>query len=483
MDKTISINVGGRNFVISEDGYNILNTYLSNLKEYFRSISSENYQEIVDDFEMRIGELFSEMTGESVDKVITRSQVARVIEQLGNVNDFSENGEKNENADNKRVDNSTDCDSVKQKPSKRLYRDTNNALLGGVLAGLAAYMGIDKSWFRLAIVILIFIPYVNFPFLFVYIVMWLIVPPARTVIEQMRMRGEDLSADSIARNVMSDGSNETVSNVARTIFKALFFILMIPIVICVIAFILVSIGMIVMGLTPMMLFFDMMDIPEEMFWGFPLVLLSIIFILIVIFLLIRVIYKRNMMGVVYVLLGLFIILGGCMLYIKSRMSSGEAPVILHGVVKSHPNAIDKTGTMTVMGRDTVLFTLSASEGYEQSRTYSIEDKMPEIESLIGGKVTDIYMQYAVEVDPRENVLEYALIYEPWQMTDGWFGYLGAIDWYSPDAKACIKPNLNGTFELVGCKPDSRPENPMITFKYANKLTRKCVEIDFFVEII
>ncbi len=483
MDKTISINIGGCNFVISEDGYNILHTYLSNLKEYFKSISSENYQEIVDDFEIRIGELFSEMTGESVDKIITRSQVASVIEQLGNVDDLSDNREENGNADNKREDNSTDCDCVKQKPSRRLYRDTNNALLGGVLAGLAAYMGIDKSWLRLAIVVLIFIPYVNFPFLFVYIVMWLIVPPARTVIEQMRMRGENLSADSIARNVMSDGSNETVSNVARTIFKALFFILMIPIVICVISFICISIGMIVMGLTPMMLFFDMMDIPEEVFWGFPLVLLSIIFILIVIFLLIRVIYKRSMMGVVYVLLGLFIILGGCMLYLKSKMSRGEAPMIVHGVVKSHPNAIDKTADMIVLGRDTVAFTLSASEGYEQSRTYSIKDKMPKIESLIGGNVTDIYMQYAVEVDPRENVIENALIYEPWQITDGWFGYLGAVSWRSSDAIACIKPNLNGTFEFVGCKPDSQPENPMITLRYANKFTHKCVEIDFFVDII
>lgn len=487
MDKTINVSLGGRNFVISEDGYNILHSYISNIKEYFKSISPENYQEIVDDFEMRIGELFSEMTGGAMGKVITRDNVASVIEQLGNVNDFSEDAGEHGNAD-KNADKSSDDDYLKQKPSKRLYRDTNNALLGGVLAGLAAYMGIDKSWFRLAIIILIFIPYVNFPFLFVYIVMWLIVPPARTVIEQMRMRGENLSADSIARNVMVDGSNETASNVARTIFKVFFFILMIPIAITIIFFVLIAISILVMGMTPMMIFFDAIRLPEEVFWGFPLVLLGILFLSIVVLLLVRLIYKGNVMRIVYVLLALFLIFGGSMLCMKSKMESDKGPFIVQGRVMSTPPAQDDLYRLISMpeqavlvATDTVKFTVKSSEGYEQVRdNFSVKDKLDRYSSLMEGKATHVFMSTLYNNGSGQNFSEF----QAWEVTDGWFGYLGATEWKSKEAIVCVKPSADGTFYHISCKPESEVGlTPSVTLRYVNSKTMKCVDIELYVEII
>ena len=159
------------------------------------------------------------------------------------------------------------------------------------------------------------------------------------------------------------------------------------------------------------------------------------------------------------------------------------PYIVRGAFKNHPKVVDKTAYLNVVGRDTVAFTLKASEGYEQSGTYSIQNKMAKIESLLGGVVTDIYMLTAERVDTDDNIFEYGYVYEPWHHTDGWFGYLGAIDWKSPDAKACIKPNPDGTFAFVGCKPDSTAANPVVTLKYANKTTLKCVEVDFYIEIV
>ena len=61
-----------------------------NIKEYFKATSPENFQEIVDDFEFRIAELFSELVNSSEDKVVTRYHVAQVIQQLGNVDDFAD---------------------------------------------------------------------------------------------------------------------------------------------------------------------------------------------------------------------------------------------------------------------------------------------------------------------------------------------------------------------------------------------------------
>ena len=97
MNKTININIGERSFSITEEAYNLLHTYITNIKEYFKATSPENFQEIVDDFEFRIAELFSELVNSSEDKVVTRFHVAQVMEQLGNVDDFADDDENKEN--------------------------------------------------------------------------------------------------------------------------------------------------------------------------------------------------------------------------------------------------------------------------------------------------------------------------------------------------------------------------------------------------
>ena len=497
MDKTIQVSLGGRNFIITEDGYQLLHSYISNLKEFFKATSPDNFQEIVDDFEFRIAEIFCELLNNNTNMVVNRAHVSKVIEQLGNVNDFAEEQDStNAEMSGEDADSKKDvADSQSVKRSKRLYRDTNNALLGGVLAGLAAYMGIDKTWLRLAIVLLIFIPYVNFPFLLVYIIMWLIVPPAKTVIEQMRMRGEDLSADTIAKNVIVDSTSSSVPEGARTVFKVLFFLLMLPI-----AFL--ALLLIVCAVASLCVWFSLAsnfgpeelsilrDIDEEFILAAPMMLFLTLLVITLVLFLVRLIFKGNVMKYVYVGIALSVILGIFMYFGLKFIKKGDGVIVInkHGnITLNHvpDNVVHVESQIQftqVAEMNPVMFEVSSANGYSQlGITYSLESKMAEIDSLIGGKVDFVQMSTLREKTYGSKPERYFLA---WQVTDGWFGYTGAVHWKSSDAIACIKPFTDGTFGFVGCKPGALVgSTPSVTLRYANINTGKCVDIDVYIQIV
>lgn len=85
MKKTLTINLGGIVYHIDDDAYRLLDNYLSNLKHYFRK--QEGAEEIVDDIEMRIAELFAEKVTEGK-QVITVSDVEEIIARVGKPEDF-----------------------------------------------------------------------------------------------------------------------------------------------------------------------------------------------------------------------------------------------------------------------------------------------------------------------------------------------------------------------------------------------------------
>ena len=85
MKKTLTINLGGIVYHIDDDAYRLLDNYLSNLKHYFRK--QEGAEEIVNDIEMRIAELFAEKVTEGK-QVITVSDVEEIIARVGKPEDF-----------------------------------------------------------------------------------------------------------------------------------------------------------------------------------------------------------------------------------------------------------------------------------------------------------------------------------------------------------------------------------------------------------
>ena len=103
---------------------------------------------------------------------------------------------------------------IDDKPAKQLMRDPDNAIIGGVCAGVAAYFNINPLWVRL---IAIISPFMTFgTAVLIYVVMWLSMPPARTVSDKLRMRGELVTLASLKKaavdeaSAMTDGGGATV---------------------------------------------------------------------------------------------------------------------------------------------------------------------------------------------------------------------------------------------------------------------------------
>ena len=93
---------------------------------------------------------------------------------------------------------------------RRLFRDTGSGKVAGVAAGLAAYFNIDVTLVRVILLAGLFAG--GFTFL-LYIILWIVLPEAKTVSDKLRMRGDDItleSFDSSARNnAFADGPATT----------------------------------------------------------------------------------------------------------------------------------------------------------------------------------------------------------------------------------------------------------------------------------
>lgn len=217
MKKTFTVNLGGTIFNIDSDAYQLLDDYLSNLRLYFRK--QEDADEIVHDIESRISELLSEKVS-SGSQVITLAFVEEVIERMGKPEEFAGVEAGSEHA----AGASPHSGAKRQGAAKRLYRDPDNKMLGGVISGFAAYLGCDTTLLRLLAIALMFVSVGAA--IIIYIICWLLMPPAHTAAEKLSMRGEEVTIENIGRTVktgfekVSNGVNDFVnSGKPRTFFQ------------------------------------------------------------------------------------------------------------------------------------------------------------------------------------------------------------------------------------------------------------------------
>ena len=224
MKKTISINIAGLPFVIDEDAYELLRNYIDTLRDAFRN--TDDCREILTDIEARISELLAEMTEGRASMIVTLDDVENVISRIGKPEDMLEFEEKRtvseETTDSgERVAEEKVTEEVKEKVvpppyvpkahiDKKLYRDPHDSMLGGVCSGLGWFFGIDATWVRLIAVAIAFLAsvadfdtiYISLPaVVFLYIILWIVLPQANTPYERMRMKGESPSIDNIGRTV------------------------------------------------------------------------------------------------------------------------------------------------------------------------------------------------------------------------------------------------------------------------------------------
>lgn len=191
MKKTLTANINGIVFHIDEDAYYKLSRYLERIKAHFKH--EHGGEEIVAGIEGRIAEMFQERK-KSDQQVVNIEDVQEVISQLGEPMEIS-------GSDDERNDRRETNDYAEESGPKQLFRDPDNKYIGGVCSGLAAYFNIDPTWVRLLFVLLIFAAGST---ILAYIILWIVIPKARTTADRLSMRGEQINISNIEKSIRED---------------------------------------------------------------------------------------------------------------------------------------------------------------------------------------------------------------------------------------------------------------------------------------
>ncbi|MCF8258459.1 MAG: PspC domain-containing protein [Flavobacteriales bacterium] len=224
MNRTITSNIAGTVFHIDEDAFRKLEQYLKDIRGFYSGQDGED--DIVSGIEERIGDIFSAKVkgGQSI---ITMNDVDAVIVVMGRPEAFE--GDEDD-APTARTSSKKRSGNV-----KRLFRDPDSRVLGGVCSGISHYFGIvDPVWFRLAFLL-------TFVFagsgLLLYLILWVVIPSAKTPSDKLEMKGENVTVDNISRTVNEEleglrqkwdrtavGSNGAVRQIGGLVMRAISFI-------------------------------------------------------------------------------------------------------------------------------------------------------------------------------------------------------------------------------------------------------------------
>lgn len=188
MKKTFSVNLGNRVYNIDDDAYLRLKDYLDNIESYFSD--EKEREDIIDDIELRLSELFSERLNVNR-QVITLTDVDDAIKIMGDPREIGGEKGKSEPV----------YTAYTGRTRRRLFRDPDNRVLGGVCGGLGAFLDIDPVILRVILVILFFFFGAG---LLVYLIMWIVVPEARTTAQKLEMRGDHVNASNIGNFVREE---------------------------------------------------------------------------------------------------------------------------------------------------------------------------------------------------------------------------------------------------------------------------------------
>ncbi len=194
MDKTVTITIAGELFHVEEAAFQELDRYLRSVRAHFETFPDA--AEIVSDIENRIAqEFFAKLSARK--KVITEKDVDKLIKAMGTVRDFQdfEGGDTRKN--DARSEEAAAAPS-EPRPWKRLYRDADDQMLGGVCAGLAKYLGMDPSIVRLLFAVTIFFGGAG---IIIYILLWIILPEAKTASEKVEMAQGRVTLAAIQQKV------------------------------------------------------------------------------------------------------------------------------------------------------------------------------------------------------------------------------------------------------------------------------------------
>lgn len=179
MNKTIIININGTIFHIEEDAYELLRSYMSEVKRHFAY--SPDSDEIVTDIENRLAEMFSDRLTIENKQVIILQDVQEITAQMGTVADFEITEEEAE---------------YFPKMGKKLFRDTEDRIIGGVCSGIGHYLEIEARWVRLFMLLIVLLGGSG---IMIYAILWIVMPPAKTRTDKMAMKGEAINLQNFKK--------------------------------------------------------------------------------------------------------------------------------------------------------------------------------------------------------------------------------------------------------------------------------------------
>ena len=198
MDKTHNISLGGFSFIIENGAASQLSAYLTKVRQYLGQ--SADTDEILTDVEQRMAELLKARMQNT--EVVTSSDIDYLIQVMGKPEQYVQDDE--------------ELTFEKSAPvlplrSRKLYRDISKGSIGGVLSGLSYYFQIDVTLLRIIYMlpILLNIGILSFTFngsamslstfsILLYVVLWLVIPPAKTTAEKLEMKGLEVNIDTIS---------------------------------------------------------------------------------------------------------------------------------------------------------------------------------------------------------------------------------------------------------------------------------------------
>ena len=195
MKTTENISLGGLAFTIEADAYAELNRYIEEISGCFRNHPCGS--EIVEDIEVRISELLKEKSTEGT--VVSLVMVEEIKKRIGDPKELGE--QEGETASDTVHDEESPRQTKETFRDRRVYRDIDNRVLGGVCAGLGEYFNLDKVIFRVLFLIFFVLGFIGgdeglfLISLVAYLILWIAIPAARTVEQKCEMRRKPINLE------------------------------------------------------------------------------------------------------------------------------------------------------------------------------------------------------------------------------------------------------------------------------------------------
>lgn len=193
MNKTVNINLAGMVFHINEDAFEILNNYLNTLKNHFKN--EESADEILKDIEGRIAELFTERLNNK--EAVTLTDINEVITIMGEPSQYDDEIEQEKPQEQQHKE-----EDLRKGKRRKVFRDEEGRMIGGVCSGMANYFDISVFWSRIIFFLLLFIMGPGAPF--IYIMLCIALPSAKTTAEKLEMKGEKVNINNIEKNIKDE---------------------------------------------------------------------------------------------------------------------------------------------------------------------------------------------------------------------------------------------------------------------------------------